>query len=165
MTSISPPGGSGRPDPAAAAAPVTAPAAELERLLRLLAAAAFLVFFQAFMVAPLIPRLAELFQTSTNVVGLAVPAYLLPYGLMQLVWGPLSDRVGRARPILGSLVAFIVLTALTAAMGGVAGFIGVRLITAVGASAVVPISLALVVALARLSRHPSVRVSLGDSTG
>jgi predicted MFS family arabinose efflux permease len=121
-----------------------APAPELERLLRLLAAAAFLVFFQAFMVAPLIPRLAVLFHASTNVVGLAVPAYLLPYGLMQLVWGPLSDRLGRGRLILGSLVAFIVLTGLTAATGGAGGFLALRLVTALGASAVVPISLALV---------------------
>jgi predicted MFS family arabinose efflux permease len=145
MTPTSPPGDELiRPGAAAGPAPVEAPAAELERLLRLLAAAAFLVFFQAFMVAPLIPRLAELFAASSNIVGLAVPAYLLPYGLMQLVWGPLSDRIGRDRLILGSLVAFIVLTALTAAVGGAGGFIGVRVLTAVGASAVVPISLALI---------------------
>lgn len=129
------------------------PVVELERLLRLLAAGAFLVFFQAFMVAPLIPRLADLFDASANVVGLAVPAYLLPYGLMQLVWGPLSDRVGRGRPILGSLVAFIVLTGANAAVGGAGGFIAVRLITAVGASAVVPISLALVGDLFDYSRR------------
>lgn len=148
MSSTSPPPNEAtRSGPAAAnssPAPTIAPAVELERLLRLLAAAAFLVFFQAFMVAPLIPRLAELFDASTNVVGLAVPAYLLPYGLMQLVWGPLSDRLGRGRLILGSLAAFIVLTALTAAVGGAGGFIGIRLLTAVGASAVVPISLALI---------------------
>ncbi|HSH58219.1 MAG TPA: hypothetical protein VK988_00995 [Acidimicrobiales bacterium] len=40
-----------------------------ERLLRLLAAATFLVFFQAFMIAPLIPRLAHLFGASTGAVG------------------------------------------------------------------------------------------------
>ena len=150
----SPNGPTGAPVPAGSnVAPTAVPPAQLERLLRLLAAGAFLVFFQAFMVAPLIPRLAELFGASTNVVGLAVPAYLLPYGLMQLVWGPLSDRIGRGRPILGSLVAFIALTALTAAMGGAGGFIGMRLVTALGASAVVPISLALVGDLFPYSRR------------
>ena len=130
--------------PSAGEAVSTSPTSELERLLRLLAAAAFLVFFQAFMVAPLIPRLADLFHASTNVAGLAVPAYLVPYGVMQLVWGPLSDRMGRGRLILGSLLAFIVLTALTAAVDGVGGFLTARVLTALGASAVVPISLALV---------------------
>lgn len=145
-TTTPPPNQPGSPAPTASAgrSPAVGSNEELELLLRLLAAGAFLVFFQAFMVAPLIPRLAGLFHTSANVVGLAVPAYLLPYGLMQLIWGPLSDRVGRGRPILGSLVAFIVLTAATAAVGGAGGFLTARFLTAVGASAVVPISLALV---------------------
>ena len=118
--------------------------AATERLLRLLAAAAFLVFFQGFMIAPLIPRLAQLFDASTNTVGLAVPAYLIPYGLTTLIWGPLSDRFGRRRVILGSLTAFVVLTAATAAVGGANGFLAARIVTAVGASGVVPISLALI---------------------
>jgi predicted MFS family arabinose efflux permease len=117
---------------------------ERERLLRVLAAATFLVFFQAFMIAPLIPRLAELFDTSTGTVGVSIPAYLLPYGAATLVWGPVSDRVGRGRVILGSLSAFIALTAATAAVDGAPAFVTARFVTAVGASGVVPISLALV---------------------
>ncbi|BCL78595.1 MFS transporter [Ktedonobacteria bacterium brp13] len=113
-------------------------------LLALLTAAAFLIFVQAFMIAPILPRLAEVFGTEPGVVGLALPAYLVPYGVMTLVWGPLSDRVGRRPVILGSLVAFIVLTATTAFTNSVGGFIGMRLATAVGASGVVPISLALI---------------------
>jgi predicted MFS family arabinose efflux permease len=115
-----------------------------ERLLRLLAVATFLVFFQAFMIAPLIPRLAHLFGVSTDAVGLAIPAYLLPYGAMTLVWGPLSDRLGRATVILGSLTAFVVLTALSSLAEGAGLFVAARLVTAVGASGVVPISLALI---------------------
>lgn len=115
-----------------------------EWLLRTLAAATFLVFFQAFMVAPLIPQLAHEFRSSTDVLGLAVPAYLVPYGAMTLLWGPLSDRIGRKVVILGSAAAFVVLTALTALAGGPGMFIAFRLLTALGASGVVPISLALI---------------------
>lgn len=131
-------------EPATPPSAVDHEAAAAERLLRLLAAATFLVFFQAFMIAPLIPRLAELFDASTNTVGLAVPAYLVPYGVATLVWGPLSDRFGRAPVILGSLTAFVVLTAGTAAADGATGFLAARIATAVGASGVVPISLALI---------------------
>jgi predicted MFS family arabinose efflux permease len=116
---------------------------ELQRLLWLLAAATFLIFFQAFMIAPLIPRLAAVFGVSPDLVGLAVPAYLIPYGAMTLVWGPLSDRVGRGTVILGSLVAFVGLTAVTATAAGATAFLAWRLVTAIGASGVVPISLAL----------------------
>ncbi|HSH58223.1 MAG TPA: MFS transporter, partial [Acidimicrobiales bacterium] len=77
-------------------------------------------------------------------VGLAIPAYLLPYGAMTLVWGPLSDRLGRATVILGSLTAFVVLTALSSLAEGAGPFVAARLVTAVGASGVVPISLALI---------------------
>ncbi|WP_225331685.1 MFS transporter [Mycobacterium intracellulare] len=115
-----------------------------EWLLRSLSAVTFLIFFQAFMVAPLIAQLAREFDSSTDVVGFAVPAYLLPYGPMTLVWGPLSDRIGRKKVILGSAVAFVVLTALTAVAAGAGGFIALRAVTAIGASGVVPIALALV---------------------
>lgn len=113
-------------------------------LLALLTAAAFLIFAQAFMIAPVLPRLAEVFGTTTGVAGLAVPAYLMPYGVMTLVWGPLSDRVGRRPVILGSLMAFIVLTVVTSLVDSAAGFIGMRVATAVGARGVVPIALALI---------------------
>ncbi|BBX84246.1 hypothetical protein MAUB_21190 [Mycolicibacterium aubagnense] len=109
-----------------------------------MAAATFLIFFQAFMVAPLIPQLAHEFGSSTDLLGLAVPAYLVPYGAMTLLWGPLSDRIGRKRVILGSAAGFVVLTALTALADGPRMFIAFRLLTALGASGVVPISLALI---------------------
>lgn len=51
-----------------------------EALLRVLAAATFIIFFQAFMVAPIIPQLAATFAVSPHETGFIVPAYLIPYG-------------------------------------------------------------------------------------
>ena len=56
-----------------------------ERLLRVLSAATFLIFFQAYMVAPLIPRLATVFAVSGQMIGLIIPAYMLRYGVSTLV--------------------------------------------------------------------------------
>ena len=42
------------------------------------------------------------------------PPSLIPCGLMTLVWGPLSDRIGRRRLILASMAASVILTAVTA---------------------------------------------------
>src|SRR6266487_3277192 len=97
-----------------AAALGTASEEQRERLLRVLSAATFLIFFQAYMVAPLIPRLATVFAVSGQTIGLIVPAYMIPYGVSTLFYGLLSDRLGRRRIMLASLLAFIVLTALTA---------------------------------------------------
>lgn len=114
------------------------------QLLRVLAAATFLIFFQAFMVAPLIPRLAAYFSVSPESIGLVVPAYLLPYGFTTLIYGPLSDRVGRRPIMLASLIGFIVLTAATALALSPQGLLLFRLATGLVASGVVPLALALV---------------------
>jgi predicted MFS family arabinose efflux permease len=113
-------------------------------MLPIICTTAFLVIAQAFMVAPLIPRLADVFHTNVAWVGLAVPGYLVPYGIATLAWGPLSDRFGRRPVILGSLTLFVVLTAATATAASVTGFLAWRIATGIGASGVVPISLTLI---------------------
>lgn len=45
-----------------------------ERVPRILSLATFIIFFQAFMVAPIIPRLSEVFGVSPQEIGLIVPA-------------------------------------------------------------------------------------------
>jgi len=114
-----------------------------ERLLRVLSAATFLIFFQAYMVAPLIPRLSAVFGVSGQTIGLIVPAYMIPYGVSTLVYGLLSDRLGRRRIMLASLLAFVGLTALTATAQSASQIILWRLMTGLGASGVVPLALAL----------------------
>ncbi len=115
-----------------------------ELLLRLFAGVTFLIFAQAFMVAPLIPRLAALFAVPVQVIALSVPAYLIPYGAATLVYGPLSDRLGRWPVMWASLGAFVVLTAVTSRVSSAGAFIAVRVATGFGAGGVVPVALALV---------------------
>jgi predicted MFS family arabinose efflux permease len=114
-----------------------------EHLLKALSAATFLIFFQAYMVAPLIPRLSIAFEVSSRTIGLIVPAYMIPYGVSTLFYGLLSDRLGRRRIMLASLTAFIVLSGLTATAQSAAQLIFWRLLTGLGASGVVPLALAL----------------------
>lgn len=118
--------------------------AHQEGVLRVLAAATFIIFFQAFMVAPLIPRLATVFATTEHAAGLMVPAYLLPYGIATLFLGLLSDRIGLARVMYVSLAAFVLLTGLTATARSLEQLIVWRLLTGLGASGVVPLALVLV---------------------
>lgn len=117
---------------------------QLQRLLWVLSAATFLIFFQAYMVAPLIPRLSELFGVSSQRIGLIVPAYMIPYGVSTLFYGLFSDRFGRWRIMRVSLVAFLVLTALTATAQTASQMILWRTATGLGASGVVPLALALI---------------------
>lgn len=118
-----------------------------ERLLRVLSAATFLIFFQAYMIAPLLPALSLEFGVSAQAVGLAVPAYLIPYGISTLAYGLLSDRLGRRRLVLVSLLAFVALLALTATARSSTELVAWRFLAGVGASAVVPLSLVVVATL------------------
>jgi predicted MFS family arabinose efflux permease len=115
-----------------------------ERLLRLLAVATFVVFFQAYMVAPIIPALSVAFGVSVQTVGLLVPAYLIPYGVATLLYGLLADRFGVHRLMFLSLAAFAVLTVLTATAQSVEQLVLWRALTGLGASGIVPLALALV---------------------
>lgn len=114
-----------------------------EHLIRILSAAAFLVFFQANMIAPLIPRLSSTFGVSDQTIGLIIPAYMIPYGIAALFYNLLSDYLGRRRIMLASLLAFVVLTILTATAQSASQMIFWRLLTGLGASGVVPLALAL----------------------
>jgi len=96
------------------------------------------------MVAPLIPRLSTVFAVDAQTVGFIVPAYLIPYGVSTLVYGILSDRLGRRRIMLASLGAFVILTGLTAGARSVSELAAIRLLTGLGASGVVPLGLALI---------------------
>lgn len=115
-----------------------------ERLLWILAGATFLIFFQAYMVAPLLPRLAVVFNVSVETAGLMVPAYLIAYGIATLFYGLLSDRLGRRPIMLASLLAFIVFTALTGFARSSQELTIARLLTGLGASGIVPLALALI---------------------
>lgn len=120
---------------------------ERERLLRMLALATFIIFFQAYMVAPIIPALADAFATSAHTAGFVVPAYLIPYGIATLVFGLLADRLGVQRVMFASLAMFALLTALTATAASVEQMVLWRVLTGLGASGVVPLALVLVAQL------------------
>ncbi|MBW4452806.1 MAG: MFS transporter [Nostoc indistinguendum CM1-VF10] len=115
-----------------------------QRLFALLAIAAGLIFLQGYMIAPLIPRLAEVFNVPVQEIGFIVPAYMLSYALMALFYGVLSDRFGRWPVIRISLAIFVICTALTATAQTASQMAAWRLLTGLGASGVIPLTFALI---------------------
>jgi predicted MFS family arabinose efflux permease len=118
--------------------------AERETVVRVLSAAAFLIFFQAYMVGPLVPVLARSLGVSTLWAGYLVPAYVLPYGLSTLLYGPLADRFGRRRVMLALLLAMPPVTALTATARGIGELTAWRVLAGVATGGTVPLTLALI---------------------
>lgn len=100
--------------------------------------ATFIIFFQGLMVAPLLPLLSEQFNTTVRHVSFIEPAYLLGYGLFTLVYAPLSDRLGRYKVIVISLLLFTALTLATPLVSNINQMIVLRLLTGMGAAGVAP---------------------------
>ncbi|WP_212005180.1 MFS transporter [Chitinophaga sp. HK235] len=100
--------------------------------------ATFIIFFQGLMVAPLLPMLSEHFKTTVRHVSFIEPSYLLGYGLFTLFYAPLSDRLGRFKVIILSLLLFTVLTLATTIVGDINQMILLRLLTGMGAAGVAP---------------------------
>ncbi|ANS87507.1 Multidrug resistance protein [Vibrio scophthalmi] len=60
------------------------------------------------MYVPSIGQMANEFLVSPASLQAVMACYLIPYGLSQFVYGPLSDRIGRKPIILGGLAIYIV---------------------------------------------------------
>jgi predicted MFS family arabinose efflux permease len=107
----------------------------------ILGAAAFLVSADARVIDPLLKIIAGEFHVPKESAALTVSAYALPYGLCQLFYGPLGDRIGKLKVMAFVMALFSVGTAACAAVPNLWTFIALRLLTGVVAAAIIPLSL------------------------
>lgn len=94
------------------------------------------------MMTPLLPTIAASLQTSVTAMGLAMTLYMLPYGLCQIVYGPLGDRVGGIRVVRAAALGFGVGTLVTGLAPSIFVLDALRLLNGVFAAAVIPLTLA-----------------------
>lgn len=115
-----------------------------KRLIIVLGLAGFIVMADNWVVAPLLPSIARTMGVEPARAGILIAAYMLPFGLFQLLYGPLADRFGKLRVVGVSLVFFSVATGLTAAGVGLGDLTLFRALTGIFAAATMPVSLALI---------------------
>src|ERR687893_335258 len=115
--------------------------ADLKGPLRLLRAAAFLSNFDRFTVAPMLLTIAADLRVSLAEVAAVASLYYLLYGLMQPVWGMLSDRLGRVRVMWLTLLAVVVPGLLSALAPTLAVLVVGRALAGGLFSAVIPAAL------------------------
>ena len=86
---------------------------------------------------PVVPAMPGLLGTTPAIIQLTLSLYMLLLGAGQLLFGPISDRIGR-RPVLLAGAALFVLASTAAAFSSSAwAFVCFRLLQALGASATI----------------------------
>ncbi len=84
---------------------------------------------------PVIPHMSEALQTSPEMVQLTLSLYLGVLGTGQLIFGPLSDKIGRKPVLLGGALIFTCASAGLAITGSAPVFLALRLLQSAGAAA------------------------------
>ncbi|WP_068617763.1 multidrug effflux MFS transporter [Paenibacillus tuaregi] len=91
-----------------------------------------------------LPQIGEFFETGASAVQASLTTSLLGLGLGQLIMGPLSDIYGRRRPLLTSMVLYILSSVGCAFAPSIQWFIVLRFIQGAAASSGLVISRAIV---------------------
>jgi len=118
---------------------------EAERIalpLGLLGAAAFLSSAGARIVDPLLHAIATDFAVTVPDLWVVIAAFTLPYGLNQLVLGPVGDRFGKLRVMLGALVGYALFTGACALASDLKGLAVLRACAGAASAGLIPVGMA-----------------------
>lgn len=116
---------------------------------------------------PMLPAMARDFGTEPAEVSGAITFFALAYGLMQLAWGPLGDRLGKLR-VIGSATVAATLGSIACALApDLRSLELARLLTGVFCAAIIPMSIAWVGDVVPLQQRQATlaRLSTGTITG
>jgi len=96
------------------------------------------------MYLPAFPRIAKDLDTSLGAVQITLAIFLLGLAVGQILWGTLSDRVGRRTPLLSGCMLFCGTAAVCAATRSIHALVAARFFMGLGGSAGVVVSRAIV---------------------
>jgi predicted MFS family arabinose efflux permease len=110
--------------------------------LLLLSAAAFVSAGSMRVIDPVLHLIATDFGATVAEASILIAAFALPYGVMQIAFGPLGDRYGKLPVMCLALVAFGCASALSATAGSLTGLEILRGATGMAAAGIIPLCLA-----------------------
>jgi predicted MFS family arabinose efflux permease len=122
--------------PASAAAPRT------DTTVTLLASAAFFSGAALRICDSLLPRLAGDFGLTPGAAGAVIIGFSVAYGLMQLVFGPLGDRYGKARLMCAALFGCAAGSLACALAPGFGVLVATRVAWGMAAAGIIPLAMA-----------------------
>lgn len=113
-------------------------------IILILGLAGFTVMADNWVVSPLLPAISKTFGVTATSAGILITAYMIPFGIFQLIFGPLADRFGKKQVIAFAMVFFTAGTGLCATGYSLGNLTIYRALAGIFAASVMPISLALI---------------------
>ena len=107
----------------------------------LLFALTFLVSVDVRILTAVLPSISASLASTPGAVGLAMTSYTFAYGTGQLVYGPISDRLGRIAVVRAAGLGFSLCTVVSALALTAPQFIAARFVAGAFAGAVLPLTL------------------------
>lgn len=95
-------------------------------------------------VSPILPSISKDIGVTVANAALIITAYMIPFGLFQLVFGYLADKFGKRQVITFAMIFFTISTGLCSIATGLTDLAIYRALTGIFAASVMPISLALI---------------------
>ena len=90
----------------------------------------------------MLPSLATEFMATTGQAALAISGFAVAYGVLQLFYGPLGDRIGKAR-VVGFATLACTLGSVAAALSpSLDWLIASRVVTGMAAAGIIPLTMA-----------------------
>jgi predicted MFS family arabinose efflux permease len=118
------------------------PSKDLTRRLRLLGLASFASMASMRWCDALLPVLSAEFASTAGQTSAVVYGFALAYGVMQLVYGPIGDRLGKDRVVSLAALACTVGALASALAPSLGWLIAARVLTGATAAGVIPLTMA-----------------------
>jgi predicted MFS family arabinose efflux permease len=115
---------------------------EHRRAVLLLSLAAFASAASARLCDPMLPELGRSFSASPSQVANVVSGFAIAYGLLQVFFGPLGDRIGKYRLIAFTTLACTAGSLVAALASSLNVLVVARVLTGATAAGIIPLSMA-----------------------
>jgi predicted MFS family arabinose efflux permease len=102
-------------------------------------AMAFLVMFQAYLVAPVISEISNDLHSSLTFLGLTIPAFAVPYGFSALIITNTANRFGKKHILVTFLFFFTIVLLCIARCNSIKEFIFLRILAGIFSGPLIPI--------------------------